>query len=431
MTIEDSIIKPLQDSIDGTGQLMRFPMTQTAREVVRHGDAAELHQQMEPFYEMWVEDSPRLDWTSRSIISDIAQIDPMFGAWASQQDLMKMARAWAVRGAGEEMLTLLCCMIHSDNYEPYCGESIYEEVTEELRYQRVNGNSGSGEIYALLHAFIIIVMSPPRFGKRKDLFRLMKMHWDFLRHIYCVMTGSIIGLGFANFVSLANNLKTAKYHPYLHLVYWFLADNADTLCSKKQQKGMVKALAALDEIMDKTDSNHELDELCQMLFPEEVKEMLTKHPKTPYRQLETENHVLKVQNIELKVENTVLKKEHSQLRQQMMVLREEHDELMRQVERKQDEIAHEVALQFQKAVVEDAIPFKEIEEELLALSPKLISIVWPILNEMLGGNDVWQKHFKSLRAKVRKREKEKETPTVDARQIFQIGDSPQYDENKE
>ena len=43
MTIEDSIIKPLQDSIDGTGQLMRFPMTQTAREVVRHGDAAELH----------------------------------------------------------------------------------------------------------------------------------------------------------------------------------------------------------------------------------------------------------------------------------------------------------------------------------------------------------------------------------------------------
>lgn len=431
MTIEETIIKPLQDCIDGTGQLMRFPMTQAVRKVVRHGDAAELHRQMEPFYEMWMEDSPRLDWTSRSIISEIAQIDPMFGAWASRQDLMKMARACAVRGGGDEMMMLLCCMIHSDNYEPYCGESTYEEVTEELRYQRVNGNSGSGEIYALLHAFITIVMSPPRFGRHKDLFRLMKMHWDFLRHVYCVMTGSIIGLGFTNFVSLANNLKTAKYHPYLHLVYWFLADNADTLCAKKQQKGMVKALAALDEIMDKTDANHELDELCQILFPEEVKEMLMKHPKTPYRQLETENHDLKVQNIELKVENTVLKKEHSQLRQQMMVLKEEHDELIRQAERKQDEIAHEVALQFQKAVVEDAIPFKEIEEELLALSPKLISIVWPILNEMLGGNDVWQKHFKNLRAKVRKREKEKETPTVDARQIIQIGDSPQYDENKE
>ena len=428
MTIEETIIKPLQDSINGTGQLMRFPITQAAREVVRQGYAAELHRQMEPYYEMWTEDSPRLDWTSRSIISDIAQTDPMFGAWASRQDLMKMARAWAVRGGGEEMLTLMCCMIHSNNYEPYCGENTYEEVTEELRYQRVNGNSGSGEIYALLHAFITIVMSPPRFGRRQKLFQTMKMHWDFLRHVYCVMTGSIIGLGFANFVSLANNLKNAKYQPYLHLVYWFLSDNADTLCSKKQQKGMVKALAALDEIMDKTDSNHELDELCQMLFPEEMKEMLIKHPKTPYRQLETEVKELMVENIELKVENTVLKKEHSQLRQQMMVLKDEHDELMRQVERKQSEIAHEVAFQFQKAVVEDAIPFKEIEEELLALSPKLISIVWPILNEMLGGNDVWQKHFKSLRAKVRKREKEKEQPLVDNRQILQIGANPTYEE---
>ena len=62
----------------------------------------------------------------------------------------------------------------------------------------------------------------------------------------------------------------------------------------------------------------------------------------------------------------------------MMVLREEHDELMRQVERKQDEIAHEVALQFQKAVVEDAIPFKEIEEELLALSLRPDRVGFPM-----------------------------------------------------
>ena len=392
MTIEESIIEPLQRYIDGADGLFRYPMTQAAREVVKDGDAAELHRQMEPFYDMWIEDSPRLDWTSRSIISDIAQIDPMFGGWASRQDLMKMARAWAVRGGGEEMLTLLCCMVQSDNYEPYCGENTYEEVTEELRYQRVNGNSGSGEIYALLHAFIIIVMSSPRFGKRKELFRLMKMHWDFLRHIYCVMTGSIIGLGFANFVSLANNLKTAKYRPYLHLVYWFLADNADTLCAKKQQKGMVKALSALQDIMDSTEPNHELDELCQMLFPEEVKEMLTKHPKTPYRQLETEVEVLKVENSELRAERSVLKDKLSTLAQ------------------RQEEITRQMATELQKAFVEDSIPYAEIEEELLELPPNTVGSVFSALNDMLGGNDVWHKHYKVLRAKVRKREKEKDVP---------------------
>jgi hypothetical protein len=90
-----------------------------------------------------------------------------------------------------------------------------------------------------------------------------------------------------------------------------------------------------------------------------------------------------------------------------------------------------MASELQKAFVEDSIPYAEIEEELLELPPKTVGGVFSALNDMLGGNDVWHKHYKSLRAKVRKREKEKETPTVDARQIFQIGDSPQYDENKE
>ena len=413
MTIEEKIIEPLQRYIDGADGLFRFPMTQAAREVVRYGDASGLHRQMEPFYEMWIEDSPRLDWTSRSIIGDIAQIDPLFGAWASRQDLMKMARAWAVRGDGEGMLTLLYCVIHSKNYEPYCGESTYEEVTEELRYQRVNGNSSSGEIYALLHAFVTIVMSPQRFDRHQDLFQLMKMHWDFLRHVYCVMTGSIIGLRFANFISLANNLKNAKYRPYLHLVYWFLADNAGSLCAIKQQEGMAKALSALHDIMDSTEPSHELDELCQMLFPEEVKEMLTKHPKPPYRQLATEVEELKVENSELKAERSVLKDKLSTLA------------------RRQEEITRQMATELQKAFVEDSIPYAEIEEELLQLPPSSVGSVFSALNDMLGGNDVWHKHYKALRAKVRKREKEKETPTVDARQIIQIGDSPQYDENKE
>jgi hypothetical protein len=420
MTINETIIKPLQDSIDGMGQLMRFPMTQAARELVGQGKAVDLHRQMEPFYEMWMEDSPRLDWTSRSIISDIALIDRMFGGWASRQDLMKMARAWAVRGGGEEMLTLMDCMIHAGNYEPMCGDNAYDEVTEELRYQRVNGNSNSGEIYALLHAFITIVMSPPRYGKRKELFTLMKTHWDFLRHMYCVMTGSIIGLGFANFVSLANNLKNAKYHPYLHLVYWFLADNADTLCAKQQQKGMVKALTALLDIMDRTEPNHELDELCLMLFPEEVKEMLTKHPKTSYRQLESENKVLENENKVLKVENDELKAEKKALNEKLNALA-----------RQQEEITLQMASELKKAFVEDAIPYSEIEEELLELPPKTVGSVFTILNDMLGGNEVWQRHFRELRKKVRKREKEKEVPLIDARHVTMTGNDATYNENND
>ena len=416
MMIEEAIIKPIEDYMAGNGELHRFPIVQSARDCCRLGLQTELHNFMEPYYIMYIDDSARLDWTSRGIISEIAHIDPYFGGWASRQDLMKMARAWAVRASGDDLLTLMDCMIQG-GYEPWGSVGCYEEVTEELRYQRVNGNSGSGEIYALLHAFMSIVLSSHRYDRHKDMFLLLRNHWDFLRHVYSVMTGIIIGLGFSNFVGLANNLKNTKYQPYLHLVYWFLVDRADELCTQKQQKGMVKALASLQDIMDRTDPNPELDELCQLLFPKEVKEMLINHPKTPYRQLENEKKVLENENKVLKVENNELKAEKKALNEKLNVLA-----------RKQEEITLQMASELKKAFVEDAIPYSEIEEELLELPPKTVGNVFTILNDMLGGNEVWQRHFKELRKKVRKREKEKEAPQIDARRITMTGNDATYNE---
>ena len=415
--IEEAIIKPIEDYMAGNGELHRFPIVQSARDCCRLGLQTELHNFMEPYYIMYIDDSARLDWTSRGIISEIAHIDPYFGGWASRQDLMKMARAWAIRASGDDLLTLMDCMIQG-GYEPWGSVGCYEEVTEELRYQRVNGNSGSGEIYALLHAFMSIVLSSHRYDRHKDMFLLLRSHWDFLRHVYSVMTGIIIGLGFSNFVGLANNLKNTKYQPYLHLVYWFLVDRADELCTQKQQKGMVKALASLQDIMDRTDPNPELDELCQLLFPKEVKEMLINHPKTPYRQLENEKKVLENENKVLKVENNELKAEKKALNEKLNVLA-----------RKQEEITLQMASELKKAFVEDAIPYSEIEEELLELPPKIVGNVFTILNDMLGGNEVWQRHFKELRKKVRKREKEKEVPQIDARHITMTGNDVTYNEN--
>ena len=419
MMIEEAIIKPIEDYMAGNGELHRFPIVQSARDCCRTGLQTELHSLMEPYYNMYIDDSARLNWTTRGIIAEIALIDPHFGSWASRQDLMKMARAWAVRGSGDELLTLMNCMIQT-GYEPWGSVDCYDEVTEELRYQRVNGNSGSGEIYALLHAFMSIVLSSHRYDRHKEMFQLLRSHWDFLRHVYSVMTGSIIGLGFPNFVGLANNLKNIKYQPYLHLVYWFLADRADELCTKKQQKGMVKALASLQDIMDRTEPNPELDELCQLLFPKEVKEMLINHPKTPYRQLESENKVLENENKVLKVENNELKAEKKALNEKLNALA-----------RQQEEITLQMASELKKAFVEDSIPYAEIEEELLELPPKTVGNVFTILNDMLGGNEVWQRHFKELRKKVRKREKEKEVPQIDARQITMTGNDVTYNENND
>ena len=90
-----------------------------------------------------------------------------------------------------------------------------------------------------------------------------------------------------------------------------------------------------------------------------------------------------------------------------------------------------MASELKKAFVEDSIPYAEIEEELLELPPKTVGNVFTILNDMLGGNEVWQRHFKELRKKVRKREKEKEAPQIDARRITMTGNDVTYNENND
>ena len=417
MSIEENIIRPIADYLNGKREIDRFAIVQKAVEYCKKGMEQELHDQLVPYYDMYFDDSTQLDWVVRIIISEIAHIDPLFGGWASGKDLMVMARAWAVRGSSGELLTLMDCMLQG-GYEPWGSVDCYEEVTEELRYQRVNGNSISGEVYALLHAFISVILSSHRYDRHKVMFRLIETHWDFLRHVYSVMTGCIIGLGFPNFVGLANNLKNTKYQPYLHLVYWSLGERAEKLCSTKQMKGMEKALASLDEIMCRTEPSHELDELCQVLFPNEVKEMFLNHPKTPYRQLESQKRELECENEVLKVENSELKADKIELNEKLNILA-----------RKQEEIAREMAEELKKAFDDDSIPFSVIEEELLELPPISVPSVFSFLNDMLGGNQVWQRHFVSLRAKVRKRAMEKATPQIDARHITITGNDATYNEN--
>ena len=126
--------------------------------------------------------------------------------------------------------------------------------------------------------------------------------------------------------------------------------------------------------------------------------------------LENENKVLKVENNELKAEKKAL------------------NEKLNALARQQEEITLQMASELKKAFVEDAIPYAEIEEELLELPPKTVGNVFTILNDMLGGNEVWQRHFKELRKKVRKREKEKEVPQIDARHITMTGNDATYNE---
>lgn len=385
----ESIIEPLEDYIEKRiDRIDIISFSYNVRACCADGNLDRFHKKMKPFYKMYWDYSDKLDFTSRRLIQDIAREDRLFSGWASGQNFSSMCNDWATHSNIDEVMRFLETLTLR-HFEIANGEEVYEKLLDELNYLSVTGNSASGEIYAMFHAFCTIVLSSYRYDEHKSMLQKLFENWDFMKHFYSVMTGRIIGLGFQNFVSLANNLKTPKYHAHLHLIYWFLSDRFDTMeLNKRQLKSVEKVMSILDELMDNTELDHDLDELCQLLFPEEVTEMLSKHPKIPYRQLEKENLILKSENKELR-------DEQKKLRSDLLLLSAKHEEISRKM-----------AEHLQNAMQNDAIPFSVIEEELLELAPQTVGSVFSMLNDMLGGDAVWQKNFKRLRKRVREREKE-------------------------
>lgn len=386
---QESIIKTLEDYIEKRIDSLDYITTlYNVRAYCAEGNQERLHKEMKPFYKMYWDYSDELNYTSRRLIHDIAREDRFFSGWASGQNFNNLTHRWALYSNIDEVMRFLETLTMA-HFELSDGEEVYSDLVDELNYLSVSGNSSSGEIYAMFHAFCTIILSSYRYDEHKILLQQLFKNWDFMKHFYSVMIGRIIGLGFQNFIALANNLKTPKYHAHLHLIYWFLSDRFDGMeLSKRQLKSAEKVMGVLDELMDSTDLSHDLDVLCQLLFPEEVTEMLSKHPKIPYRQLEKENLVLKSENKELK-------NEQNKLRADLIKLSAKHEEISRKM-----------AEHLQNAMQNDAIPFSVIEEELLELAPQTVGSVFSMLNDMLGGDAVWQKNFKRLRKRVREREKE-------------------------
>ena len=387
----------------GDERLYLYQAQEKANEYIRTGRQRELHEEMKPFYQDFCMPTQAQDWWLPYTIVEIAKKDPGFSAWAQRQDVKLMADALARYGDGGKTLRVFDLLMAA-NYE-LTSPDVSEQAIDELRMLRVSGDQHSGEVYCLLHAFVTILCTSHRHDLHKQLYQLLRSNWDFMKHFYSVMTERIVGMDFQNFVQVANNLDNAKYRPFLHLIYWLLADKSDVLCQKSSQiKKMEKALVRLSEHMDETDQNHDLDQLCQTLFPEEIRQMLEEHPMPLYRQL---------------------RNDVDQLRQELSDSKARLKDLDKQVE----EIRTQTALQLSQAVEQDSIPFAEIEGELLDLPAKDVPYVFEKLNDMLGGNDVWHKHFKELRKKVRAKAEEAVQPKiVDKRNITLTGERAEYNE---
>ena len=361
----------LHEEIDKPNSIRHYEwvqMKQDLEAMLKQGHMQDVHVLMQEFYEsyLWKRMESRDAWF---FIDFVAQRDENLGAWATGKvEPMELVERWMETGDSRTLMSLLT-QLGRTGYETN-WEALRSMLDEKLRRMEVdgtrNGMKETGYYYCLLHAFTMIMMSAHTKEKKMELLGLFDGNWGFLRYMYSVMTRTIIGFRFANFASLTNCLTNDKeFEPYYHLYHSPLKERFNELCTKGTKKEKLeKALLKLEQRMQQTSPSDELDGLCEVLFPEDFRDLLNRHRPKSYQELEGEIvHIKDEMNVTI-------------------------DALNRQVR----DLAERLS-----AAVKASVPIKEIEDELMRFQSREALAIYMQLNILLIGNTAWQARTLSIR----------------------------------
>ena len=214
-------------------------------------------------------------------------------------DLVKAAENWAERLMADNheprYFFMLLMIIQKRDYHPD-WEAIYNELRLKLAKARNFGNFKTHELYCLVMGLTMIERTNLSRERKNELFFLMKKDWSFLKYMYSVLIHYIVGMRGDNFAAVANSIcKLKSARPHMHLFYKAFNENFDILCPEGQidphsgqsirQQAKVH-IQKMEEIIKTTPPSAELEELCSILFPKVIKDVLKQSRPKTYEELE-------------------------------------------------------------------------------------------------------------------------------------------------
>ena len=347
-------------------------LKQDVEKMLGQGLAQELHEQMQRFYHcyLWRDLDSNSGWR---FMDFVAEKDVFLGQWATGEiDLMKLTERWIALGDSRTLLTLLT-RLGQTGYETN-WQQLRLTMDEKLRRMEVdgtrNGMKETGYFYCLLHAFTMIMMSVHSVEDKIRLLSQFAEQWAFLRTVYSVMVRRIVGLNYTNFAQLAQYTVGGQqdFDPFLHLFHSPLKERFEELVSMgTKRESLTRAMDKIEKRMNDTQQSPDLDELCEVLFPEEFLNMLNRHRLPSYHELECE-----IDRIRIELNST-------------------QETMNRQ--------AKEMATQL-SAALEASVPIEVIEQRLLIFPSAVALNVYMPLNTMLQVNDVWKTHSEGILQKI-------------------------------
>lgn len=217
-----------------------FEMRNVVKRCREIGIMEELHQQLQPYYEMYLFADTKLinekNYNCLRFIGDCTKEDNQFASWAEQFELDNITEAWAdyLRRADlsigyyQPLIRILLEGGYNTNWQ-----QLAETLKNDLHEAEVYSDYKTGELIAFLHGVAMLMSTSWSDAKKMNFFDLLCNNWEFLKHFYSVMIRRVIGCRLANFSAVANLLVQQPSHDQGYIACkrfcFFVSDDVRTL----------------------------------------------------------------------------------------------------------------------------------------------------------------------------------------------------------
>lgn len=214
-------------------------------------------------------------------------------------DIVKAAENWAEQLMADNhdpgfFYWMMKVMLERDYTTDW--HAVYDALRLKLAKARQSGNFKRSEMHCLLMGITMIELTSHTREKKNELFGQLRLNWGFLKYMYSVLIHYIVGMRVDNFAALANtacNRKTSR--PYMHLFYKAFKAKFDTLCpeglidphsGETVREQAERHLLRMEQVIKQTPQSDALNELCNILFPKVMEEVLRQSRPKTYEELE-------------------------------------------------------------------------------------------------------------------------------------------------
>lgn len=394
--IDKHIIKPIDLYLNDNGrpEIEPWKIEFNAKEAKdRFGLFNELREAMKPYYKMLLMADDRFGRNKETVkIKDIVQglffKDSIIGRHMNDVKIVECAEACVKRLVSDTKppYMFMCLLKHliQTGYDP--GWDLVEtDVRKRLSRAPMFGDHKQLEMYCIVMAFRLVMKSDLSDKEKGDKYDEIRCKWEFLRYMFSVMIGVIVGLRSENFASLASSLTKRKSdYGYMHLAYKAFMDNFDKLCppdlidahTNKLVRDQARThMRSMEIIIKSTVPDDSLTPLCEILFPKKMKAVLAhERPKT-YEELERD-----VQSLTQSYNDFVNRMAQS---------------------------------------VRDAISIESLTEAFLRFPPELGMSMYQSVNNLLAQDPVWQRYQSEIQKKILAKFENKGEPQIN--NIFNSG----------